>query len=164
MKPARTRERVGTAHRNLGSVGLGRNRGLRILRGRFVEAQPRHVALYARTIVLFLAITLARVQFRSLLLAPKNRNGVETSMGAFLAVEHGPAVLVVVLKGFGTEGVRGTDPLGHSAGNHGLIPVGHRHLRTAYFHSCLGVYAKIVAAFTLKIKLIMRSIRCVGTC
>lgn len=121
-----------------------------------METQPRHVVLDARAIVLLLSVALTRVQLRRLLLTPEDRDGVEASMGTFLAVEHGPAVLVVVLEGFGAEGVGGADPLGYSTGHYGLVSVGHCDLRTADFHSGLGLLAKVVAAFALEIILIVR--------
>lgn len=148
-----TRDRGGGAtHRHLRGVALGRHRRLRVLRRLLVEAQSRHVALDPGAVVLLVSVALARVQLGGLLLAPEDGDGVEAAVRALLAVEHGTAELVVVLQGFGAESVGGADPLGHPAGDHGLVAIGHGHLGAADLHAGFGVFAEVVAALALEIK------------
>lgn len=121
-----------------------------------MEAQAGHVALDARTVVVLLTVAPAGLQLGSFLLPPKDRYRVEAPVGALFPVEHGTAVRVVVLKRLRTEGIGGTDPLGHPTGDHGVVAVCLGHLGPTDLDALFGVLAEIVAAFALQDKACIR--------
>ena len=142
--------------RGRGGRGLGRRRrrrgalgGVRVVV--LVEAQPVHVALDGLAVVVLQAVTQARGQLGGFLLPPQDVDGVLAAGAALFAVEHGAAVVVVVLEGGGAEGVGGADPLGHAAGYDGLVD-GLNHLGAADLGAEFLVLAVLVAAVALERK------------
>ena len=140
--------------RGRGGRGLGRRRrrrgalgGVRVVV--LVEAQPVHVALDGLAVVVFQPVAQARGQLGGFLLPPQDVDGVLAAGAALFAVEHGAAVVVVVLEGGGAEGVGGADPLGHAAGYDGLVD-GLNHLGAADLGAEFLVLAVLVAAVALE--------------
>ena len=126
----------------------GRGRGGRGLGRRW---RRRRGALDGLAVVVLQAVTQARGQLGGFLLPPQDVDGVLAAGAALFAVEHGAAVVVVVLEGGGAEGVGGADPLGHAAGYDGLVD-GLNHLGAADLGAEFLVLAVLVAAVALERK------------
>ncbi len=80
-------------------------------------------------------------------------DGVEATLCATFAGEHGTAEAVVVVEGGGAQRVGGADPLGGGAGDDGVRTCCEGDLGLAWFDALFGPLALLVsAAVTLKKK------------
>ena len=134
---------------DLVGVDVGRRQRQRRT-GQLDFAETLHVLAHLGTVVVLVAVAVARGQFGRLLLPQQNGQRVVAARTALAAVEHGLAVAVVVVERRVAQLVRRADPLGHAARHHGHLAGRLLHLRPTHLHALLLLFAALVRAATLQ--------------
>lgn len=116
-----------------------------------IEAQLFHIVLDLPTLEVLGSIAHAMFQFGRGFLFLQDVNGIQTSLGAFLALEHGRTILMVVIQSRGTLRIRCTNPSGGGTRDYSVGLSGLENLGLTLGNVLLGAVAKrVVRAITLE--------------